>query len=105
MFQFALEAVLFQLRARWPSFRPLLQLPNRRATPRGDVCSLPCYLFVSRTEPINLLLLGELRYAYPQTPYAATPTGGKRRSAAEMCQSAREAVSFQERARWPTARP
>ena len=92
MFQFALEAALFQLRARGPSFRPLLQLPNRRATPRGDACSLPCYLFVSRTEPINLLLLGELRYAYPQTPYAATPTGGKRRSAAETSQPAAEAA-------------
>ena len=105
MFQFALEAVLFQLRARGPSFRPLLQLPNRRATPRGDACSLPCYLFVSMTEPKNLLLLGELRYAYPQTSYAATPTGGKRRSAAEMYQFAREAVAFQERARGPSYRP
>ena len=45
MFQFEFVAVLFRLRARGPSFRPLLQLPNRRATARGDTDSFPCYLF------------------------------------------------------------
>lgn len=41
MFQFVFVAVLFQLRARGPAERPLLHLPNRRATAQGDVVLLP----------------------------------------------------------------
>ena len=44
MFQFAFPAALFQLRARGPVIKPLLQLPKRRATAQSDACSLPCYL-------------------------------------------------------------
>lgn len=41
MFQLAFVAVLFTFKARKPSFVPLLQLPNRRATARGDADPLP----------------------------------------------------------------
>ena len=52
MFQFALAAVLFKFRARGPSFRPLLQLPNRRATAQGDAAPSPYCVF-----PISYFLL------------------------------------------------
>jgi len=41
MFQFALPAVLFKFRARGPAFRPLLQLPKRRATAQGAATPSP----------------------------------------------------------------
>jgi len=46
MFQLAFVAVLFQLRARGPPFRPLLQLPKRRATAPGDAGPLPLFIYV-----------------------------------------------------------
>lgn len=68
MFQFAFPTALFQLRVRRPAFRPLLQLPNRRATPEVTPAFSPVDLSVSRAEPVNPLLPGELRFAYPRTP-------------------------------------
>ena len=85
MFQFALEAVLFKFNAREPQIDPLLQLPNRRATAQGDADPIPFY-----KNPLQFtfckvqILLGES----PQTPYAATPTGGSRRMAHPMFQPA-----------------
>lgn len=89
MFQFAFEAVLFKFNARTPSMRPLLQLPNRRATAQGDADPIPFY-----KNPLQFtfckvqISLGE----DPQTPYAATPTGGNRRMAHPMSQYAIDAV-------------
>lgn len=42
MFQFAFVALLFTFKYRNPSFVPLLQLPNRRATAPYDAAPLPC---------------------------------------------------------------
>lgn len=61
MFQFAFVAVLFKLRARGPSIKPLLQLPKRRATARGDVDFLPCYYEF-------FIFLGEFACATPSPP-------------------------------------
>lgn len=46
MFQFAFVAVLFKFKFRGPSFSPLLQLPNRRATAPTDAVFLPCYFIL-----------------------------------------------------------
>lgn len=106
MFQFAFPAVLFQLRARGPQIRPLLQLPNRRATARGDVAFLPYlfsfYFLVQRSNSGGIVLK---KQHTPQTPYAATPTGGFRSTASPMYQSADPAVPSQPRARGPHIRP
>lgn len=42
MFQFAFVALLFTFKYRNPSFVPLLQLPNRRATAPKGAAPLPC---------------------------------------------------------------
>ena len=42
MFQFAFVALLFTFKYRNPSFVPLLQLPNRRATAPKGTAPLPC---------------------------------------------------------------
>jgi hypothetical protein len=43
MFQLEFVAVLFKFKARIPSFVPLLQLPSRMATAKGDASRSPCY--------------------------------------------------------------
>lgn len=84
MFQFAFEASLFRLRQRKPSLRPLLQLPKRRPTRTPEA---------QKKTPVNFTLKSYLGEG-PQTPYAATPTGGNRRTEAPTSQSATEAASF-----------
>ena len=88
MFQFAFVATLFKFRARGPSFSPLLQLPNRRATAQGDAVPSPSFIHFSDLFSVAIISLGEC--CAPPTPprYAATPTGGSRRMAAPMSQSA-----------------
>ncbi len=78
MFQLAFPAELFQLRARASPQVPLLQLPNRRATPKEAPACSPIKIHFCK-------LSGGIA-AHPRTPYAATPTGGKRRTAAPMPQ-------------------
>ena len=100
MFQFAFPAVLYQFRARGPQLRPLLQFPNRRQTPPGDAVPIPLYFFyILRCFKAPVSSGGVLRA--PRPPYTATPTGGKRRSAAPMSQYASPAVWHQRRARGP----
>lgn len=105
MFQFAFLAVLFQFRARKPQLRPLLQFPNRRQTPPGDAVPIPLYFVVYNLRCFKAPVSpgGVLRA--PRPPYTATPTGGKRRSAAPMLQFACLAGLSQVRARKPQARP
>ena len=103
MFQFAFPAVLFTFKYRNPSFVPLLQLPNRRATapktpPRSPVKFLRCGI---RCFPPG----GIVALPRPQTPYAATPTGGRRRMAAPMSQHAFPAVLFTFQHRNPSTVP
>lgn len=86
MFQFAFVALLFTFKYRSPSFVPLLQLPNRRATapkapPRSPVKFLRCG--IRYFTPGGIVAL-----PHPQAPYAATPTGGRRRMATPMFQTA-----------------
>ena len=86
MFQFAFVALLFAFKYRNPSFVPLLQLPNRRATapktpPRSPVNFLRCG--IRYFSPGGIVALPR-----PQTPYAATPTGGRRRMATPRYQPA-----------------
>ena len=92
MFQFAFVAVLFQFRARGPQLRPLLQFPNRRQTPPGDAVPIPLYFVFIFYAASKLRYLLEECFAPPGPPYTATPTGGKRRSAAPMFQFADVAV-------------
>lgn len=60
MFQFAFPAALFKFSARKPSFRALLQLPNRSETETGKGRSARHYI-------VYFLFLGE----GPQTPFTA----------------------------------
>lgn len=88
MFQFAFVATLFKFRARGPSFSPLLQLPNRRATAQGDAVPSPSFIHFSDLFSVAIISLGEC-CAPPNPPrYAATPTGGSRRMAAPTPQCA-----------------
>lgn len=103
MFQFAFPAVLFTFKYRNPSFVPLLQLPNRRATapkapPRSPVKFLRCG--IRYFTPGGIVAL-----PHPQTPYAATPTGGRRRMAAPMLQIAVPAVLITVKHRNPSFVP
>ena len=108
MFQFAFEAVLFQLRARGPSSSPLFALPNRRQTPprrQADPLSFPiCHQLLNHFfMPPPREYPGE----DPRTPYTAGAvlTGESRRTAKPRCQSASEAVWLQRRARGPASSP
>lgn len=104
MFQFAFVAVLFQFRARKPQFSPLLQFPNRRQTPQVAPSLCPYILFYNlRCFKAPVSSGGVLRA--PRPPYTATPTGGKRRSAAPMYQFAYGAAKFQSRAHKPHISP
>lgn len=68
MFQFAFPALLFQLRARGPQLRPLLQFPNRRQTPPGDAVPIPlCFVFIIYAASKLRYLLGEC-FAPPDPP-------------------------------------
>ncbi len=63
MFQLAFVATLFRLSVRGPSFRPLLQLPNRRATARGVAGFIPCYYLI-----FLLIYAGSFRGEDPRSP-------------------------------------
>lgn len=103
MFQFAFVALLFTFKYRSPSFVPLLQLPNRRATapkapPRSPVKFLRCG--IRYFTPGGIVALPR-----PQTPYAATPTGGRRRMATPMLQYATVALLSTPKYRSPSLVP
>lgn len=101
MFQFAFVAVLFQFRARKPQLSPLLQFPNRRQTPQVTPSLSPYILLFIIYAASKLRYLPGECFAPPVPPYTATPTGGKRRSAAPMYQYAFVAALYQLRARKP----
>ena len=105
MFQFAFVAVLFQFRARKPQLSPLLQFPNRRQTPQVTPSLSPYILLFIIYAASKLRYLPGECFAPPVPPYTATPTGGKRRSAAPMYQFASVAASAQVRARTPQPSP
>lgn len=105
MFQFAFVAVLFQFRARKPQLSPLLQFPNRRQTPQVTPSLSPYILLFIIYAASKLRYLPGECFAPPVPPYTATPTGGKRRSAAPTVQYAFVAALLQYRARKPQSSP